>query len=161
MPARFAPAGAEGAVPELLTGRRLAVPVARGGAVGPLLIEPSAPLPGAGVGRGERAAELVAAAAPGTVTAGTRVDVLVTRDRGTGAGATELALQDVEVLAVRPVAAGDESRRSGARAVAATLRVTVRQAVYLAAAGSFAREVRLLARAPGDRRRLAPVSVAG
>ena len=36
--------------------------------------------------------------------------------------------------------------------VAATLRVTVRQAVYLAAAGAFAREIRLLPRAPGDHR---------
>ena len=45
--------------------------------------------------------------------------------------------------------------------VAATLRVTVRQAVYLAAAGSFAREIRLLARAPGDRRREGTVSAAG
>jgi pilus assembly protein CpaB len=31
--------------------------------------------------------------------------------------------------------------------------VTLRQAVYLAAAQSFARELRLLPRAPGDRRR--------
>ncbi len=37
----------------------------------------------------------------------------------------------------------------GAR-VLATLRVSVRQAVYLAAAQSFARELRLLVRAPGD-----------
>jgi pilus assembly protein CpaB len=33
----------------------------------------------------------------------------------------------------------------------ATLRVTVRQAVYLTAADNFAREIRLLARPPGDR----------
>jgi len=35
----------------------------------------------------------------------------------------------------------------------ATLRVTLKQAVYLTAAQNFAREVRLLPRAPGDRRR--------
>ena len=35
----------------------------------------------------------------------------------------------------------------------ASLRVTLRQAVYLAAAQSFARELRLLPRAAGDRRR--------
>ena len=71
VPARFAPAGAEGAVPELLTGRRLAVPVARGGAVGPLLIEPArAASRRTASRRGERAAELVAAAAPGTVARG-------------------------------------------------------------------------------------------
>jgi pilus assembly protein CpaB len=159
LPARFAPAGAVGVVPELLIGRRLAVPVAEGGPVGPLLLEPAAPPPGAGVGRGRRAAEVVAAAAPGTVSAGSRVDVLVTRDRGAGAGATELALQDVEVLAARPAEAAEGERRKGR--VAATLRVSVRQAVYLAAAGSFAREIRLLARAPGDRGRVAAISAAG
>ena len=159
LPARFAPAGAVGVPPELLIGRRLAVPVAEGGPVGPLLMEPAAPPPGAGVGHGRRAAEVIAAAAPGTVTAGARVDVLVTRDRGAGAGATELALQDVEVLAARPAPAADGERRSAR--VAATLRVTVRQAVYLAAAGSFAREIRLLARAPGDRGRVAAISAAG
>ena len=41
----------------------------------------------------------------------------------------------------------------------ATLRVTVRQAVYLTAAQNFAREIRLLARAPGDRRRQGGTSV--
>jgi len=152
VPARFAPAGAAGVAPELLIGRRLAVPVPAGGPVGPLLLEPAPPPPGAGVGRGERAAEVVAVAAPGTVTAGARVDVLVTRDRGAGAGATELALQDIEVLATRPAPAADGERRG--RSVAATLRVSVRQAVYLAAAGAFAREIRLLARSPGDRNRL-------
>jgi pilus assembly protein CpaB len=161
VPARFAPEGAAGAAQELLIGRRLAVPVAEGGPVGPLLLEPAAPPPGAGVGRGERAAEVVAAAAPGTVVSGARVDVLVTRDRGAGAGATELALQDVEVLAARPAEpAGDGPRRSGPT-VAATLRVSVRQAVFLAAAGSFAREIRLLARAPGDRGRVGALSAPG
>ena len=161
VPARFAPAGAVGVVPELLIGRRLAVPVPAGGPVGPLLLEPAAPPAGAGIARGQRAAEVLASAAPGTVVAGARVDVLVTRDRGAGAGATELALQDVEVLAARQAEPpGDAARRSGP-AVAATLRVSVRQAVYLAAAGSFAREVRLLARAPGDRGRVGALSAQG
>jgi pilus assembly protein CpaB len=39
--------------------------------------------------------------------------------------------------------------------VAVSLRVTLRQAVYLAAAQSFARELRVLPRASGDRRRQA------
>ena len=93
VPERFAPVGAAGIGPELLVGRRLAVPVAEGGPVGPLLLEPPAPPPGAGVGRGER--------------------------------------------------------------------VSLRQAVHLAAAGSFAREIRLLARAPGDRGRVEALSAAG
>ena len=51
------------------------------------------------------------------------------------------------MLAARPAAAGRGGER--ARASSATLRVTAAQAVYLAAAQSFARDVRLLARAPG------------
>jgi pilus assembly protein CpaB len=101
----------------------------------------------AGVRAGERAVEVVAVASPDLVSAGSRVDVLVTRD---GAG-TRLALQDVEVLGARPApqpATGTEGER-----IAATLRVTVRQAVYLTAAQAFAREVRLLPRAAGDRAR--------
>ena len=80
-----------------------------------------------------------------------RVDVLVTRDERPGApGRTVLALEDVEVLAVASAPAG---RPTGRRRVAASLRVTLRQAVYLAAAQAFARELRLLPRAPGDRAR--------
>ena len=63
---------------------------------------------------------MVAAAAPGTLVAGARVDVLVTRDRGAGAGGTEPALEDVDVLASRPVPEGDGECR-GSRSVAATL----------------------------------------
>jgi pilus assembly protein CpaB len=109
------------------------------------LTVPDAP-GGALVRRGERAVEVVAAGSPELVVPGARVDVLVTRE---GAG-TKLALQDVEVLAAA-AAPGDDF--AGAR-VAATLRTTVRQAVYLTAAQSFAREIRLLPRAAGDRERV-------
>jgi pilus assembly protein CpaB len=149
VPARFAPAGPP-AIAESVVGERLAVAVDAGGAVGPLLLEQ--PPPVAAVGKDRRAAEVVAAAAPGTVVPGARVDVLVTRERG----GTELALQDVEVLAAG-AARADDAHEGGAR-IAATLRVTLRQAVYLAAADASAREIRLLARAPGDRRRIAPLS---
>jgi pilus assembly protein CpaB len=100
------------------------------------------------VRRGERAVEVVAAGSPRLVAPGARVDVLVTRQR-----ATELALEDVEVLGARA------RRDDGATKVAATLRVTVPQAVYLAAAGAFAREIRLLPRAPGDHRLAGPQTV--
>ena len=157
VPERFAPRGGA-VVPETMLGQRLAVPVAEGGHVGPLLLERPEPVGAAGVRRDQRAAEVVAAAAPGTVMAGARVDVVVTRERTDGGGGgTQLALQDVEVLAARPAPATDGGRGSGARQVSATLRVTLRQAVYLAAAGSSAREIRLLARAPGDRRRAPPL----
>ncbi len=150
VPERFAPAGAP-AVPELVVGERLAVAVPAGAPVGEHLLE-RALAPGPAVRRGERAAELVAHGSPAHVVAGARVDVVVTRERGgDGAGDTRLALEDVEVLAARALPRA--AREDAAPQVAATLRVTVRQAVYLAAAGAFAGEIRLLARAPGDRRR--------
>jgi len=117
-----------------------------------------APVPA--VGPGERVAQVVALAPPDLVTAGSRVDVLVTPEpRGAAGGEAVLALEDVRVLDAAPVA-GDaaSARRAGARPapgvrVAASLRVTLRQAVYLAAAQDFARELRLLPRADGDRAR--------
>ena len=61
----------------------------------------------------------------------------------------------------RPRGRGPERgrRRHRAARVAASLRVTLRQAVYLAAAQAFARELRLLPRAAGDRGRAAAPDV--
>lgn len=143
MPERFAPAGVV-PVPELVIGERLAVSVPAGAPVGEHLLERAAPGSVPEMRRGERAAEVVAHGSPVLVVPGSRVDVVVTRDRRD----TQLALEDVEVLAARTVP--DEG--TGPQ-VAATLRVTVRQAVYLAAAAAFAGEIRLLARPPGDDRR--------
>jgi len=83
------------------------------------------------------------------------VDVLVTRDApGGDGGSTTVALEDVEVLGVaKAPERGGGSSDSGLPRVALELRVTVRQAVELAAAQSFARELRVLPRAPGDRGR--------
>ncbi len=147
LPARWAPLGAAGG-PGEVAGATPAVRIPRGAYVVASDLAASGTGP---VARGERAVEIVAAGSPKLVGAGARVDVLVTRDnRG-----TRLALQDVEVLAARtaPVT-GQEAER-----VAATLRVTVRQAVYLTAAQAFAREVRLLPRAAGDARLSGPVEV--
>ncbi len=154
VPARWAPAGAASAVEEV-AGAAPAVALARGSDVAAADLADPGGGPAATVRRGERAVEIVAAGSPALVRAGARVDVLVTRE---DAG-TRLALQDVEVLATgpRPAVVGDEA--PGER-VAATLRVTVRQAVYLTAAQSFARELRLLPRAADDRRRSAGLAVA-
>ena len=156
VPRRYAPVGAAG-LPAELVGQRLAAPVPRGGDLGVAQLETDAGVSGPAVGKGERAAEIVGLGAPDLVVPGARVDVLVTRDGEPGAAAgTQLALEDVEVLAARraPEAADD-----GADRVAATLRVSVEQAVYLAAAQSFAREVRLLPRAVGDRGRAGEIAV--
>ena len=134
-------------------GLRLSADVAAGQELLPALVSTpgGSPATGPAVRAGERVAEVVAAAPAGQVAPGGRVDVLVTRDDRPGVpGRTVLALEDVEVLAVGGAPAAESD---GAARVAASLRVTLRQAVYLAAAQSFAREVRLLPRAPGDRAR--------
>jgi pilus assembly protein CpaB len=157
VPERFAPAGAP-PVPDLLIGARLAVAVPAGAPVGEHLLARAAAGAAPVMRRGERAAEVVARGSPPVIAAGGRVDVVVTSERRDGgAGDARLALEDVEVLDAR--AAPVSARDGEGPQVAATLRVTVRQAVYLAAAGAFAGEIRLLARPPGDRRRTGAAAV--
>ena len=117
-----------------------------------------------GLRRGERAVEVAVTGGAALGDAGgrgARVDVLVSTESRDGPGRSFLALEDVELLGLRAVeegagAAPDRGEGTGAAAptALATLRVTVRQAVYLTAAQNFAREVRLLPRPPGDRGRL-------
>jgi pilus assembly protein CpaB len=142
LPARYAPPGAEAFAGEL-AGRRLAVPVPAGGTVTPDLLAVATPAPG--VTKGQRALELLAT---GSVTSGARADIVVTGKRRAW-----LALENVEVLAAR------QTNEDGKPRVAATLRVTPAQAVYLTAAQSFASDIRLLARAPGDRRKVGALAV--
>jgi pilus assembly protein CpaB len=155
VPARFAPSAAY-ATPSALAGTRAAVPLAAGEDVTPSAVDDGTRAAGAPVRPGERVADLVARGSADLVHAGGRVDVLVTRERGDGTGATSVALEDAEVLAAHaaPSDDGDGSARdaSAGQSVAVSLRVSVRQAVYLAAAQSFARELRLLPRAAGDHR---------
>ena len=148
VPARFAP---RDALPDArsVEGQRPASAVPAGADVTTGLLAQS-PEQGAPIRTGERVADVVATGSPELVVPGARVDVLVTRE---APRRTELALQDAEVLAASPA----DSAEGGPK-VAASLRVTLRQAVYLAAAQSFARELRLLPRAPDDRRRAAPLS---
>jgi pilus assembly protein CpaB len=91
--------------------------------------------------------------------AGSVVDVLITTERGRSAPRTFLALQRVPVVAFDP-GAGGSLGEDGSADGRVTLRATLRQAVLLTAADNFAREVRVVPRAIGDRRRLSPVSIA-
>jgi len=153
VPARYAPADAY-ASPTEVAGLRASADLAAGADLTPALVGPGredSPTVGAPVRPGERVAELVARGSPALVTPGVRVDVLVTRETADGAGSTVLALEDAEVLAASRVADGDGAQ--GGSRVAVSLRTTLRQAVYLAAAQDFARDVRVLPRAAGDRRR--------
>jgi pilus assembly protein CpaB len=165
VPARFAPPDALGA-PERLAGARTAVPVAPGAYVTAGLLQGATSAGGGGPLRpGERAVELAVGGGGALAPAGpgSRVDVLVSTQPHDGAGRTFVALEDVVLLDLRPVGNGDlaadEPVEGPAATALATLRVTARQAVYLTAAGTFAHEVRLLVRPPGDRRRAGPVGV--
>lgn len=110
--------------------------------------------PGTGLGRGERAVELTVAGADALgdlAGPGARVDVLVTTEgRGGADGQTQLALEDVELLGLRQGGAdgGALSAADKPAGASATLRVTLRQAIYLTGAQNFAREIRLLPRPP-------------
>jgi pilus assembly protein CpaB len=166
VPARYAPAGALGSPGEAV-GMRAAAGIPAGAYVTAAALGGAT---GSGVGLGgpalrpgERVADLTAAGPSDLITPGGRVDVLVTRDPAHGGpGQTALALEDVEVLAAAPAEPGESAAAgAGVARVRASLRVTVRQAVFLAAAQAFSREVRLLPRAPGDDRRGAAGLVVG
>ena len=167
VPERFAPRDALIA-PEQVVGRRVAGALAAGGYVTQGAFATSdehhRSMPGAPIRRGERSVDV--GVAGGDALAGappdTRVDVIVTTEPRTGAaGRTYLALQDVELLGARAAEdGGGAGDGAGARATTiATLRVTLREAIFLTAAESFARELRLLVRAPGDRRTAPPLAV--
>jgi pilus assembly protein CpaB len=167
VPARFVPpdslASAAGVV-----GLRSIAPIVAGGYVTAALFEGSSGehRGGGGVGRGERAVTVGVSGAAGLVV-GSRVDVLVSTESGAGGGRTLMALAGAELLRLGPdagaegygdpgTAAGEAGGAAAAGGVSgpttlATLRVSLRQAVYLTAADNFAREIRLLARPPGDR----------
>ena len=168
VPERFAPPDSFATVRDLV-GLTTATAVPAGGYLTAAQLErdgrrPSEP---GGLAAGERAVEVTVAGAPAAVAgpgSGGRVDVLVTVRPREGAGRTFVALENVELLDVR--SAGSDAvpepavEGGAARAGAiATLRVSVRQAVYLTAAQNFAQEVRLLVRARSDRARVGPQSI--
>jgi Flp pilus assembly protein CpaB len=159
---RFAP-------PDALTssagvaGARLAVPVQAGAYLTAGSFAGTSDRDEYGLRRGERAVTVDVAAgfADGGPPPGSRVDVLVSTD-GPGGGRTQMALAGAELLrlAEAPAAYGDPDAPTAPTALA-TLRVTTRQAVYLAAADNFAREIRLLIRPPGDRSRAGAAVIRG
>lgn len=152
LPRRYAPPDAV-ADAVRLAGTRAAVPLPAGSILTASVLRRPGGDPQVAAGPGERVAEVVAHGDPRAVVPGARVDVLVTRQGDSGrAGTTTLALADVEVLDAHaaPADASADTAAAGARVVA-DLRVRVRDAVYLAAAQAFASDLRLLARAPGDR----------
>jgi pilus assembly protein CpaB len=153
VPLRYAPT-LRYASPGQVAGLRAAVAVPARTDLTPAMVDDGRARLGAGppVRPGERVAEIVALGSPQLIAPGGRVDVLVTRTRADGTGATSVALADAEVLGVAPAAADGQEEGDGQR-VAVSLRVTAREALFLAAAQDFARRLRVLPRAAGDRRR--------
>jgi pilus assembly protein CpaB len=171
VPARFLPPDALGASARL-AGARPAVPVAAGSYITAGLLQGATAAGEGPLEPGERAVELAVSGGAATAGAaaglplagpGARVDVLVSTQRHDGAGRTYVALENVPLLDLRPLGAAgapvDEAMDQPAATALATLRVTARQAVYLTAAETFAHEIRLLTRPPGDRRRTGPIAV--
>lgn len=141
IPERFVPAGVL-ASPRAAIGATLAVALPRGAYVTRAALEPERRF---ALRPGDRAidvevsggARLAALGGPGA-----RVDVVVTTEPRDGAPRAFVAADAAELLALR--------RGTNGSAIA-TLRVPVRQAVFLTAATSFGRDARLLVRSPGDR----------
>jgi pilus assembly protein CpaB len=160
VPARFAPTDAlrSGAG---IAGARVAAPVAAGGYLTAGLFAGANARRGHGAaGRGKRAVtvEVAGGVALAGLAQGDRVDVLVSTESAAG-GRTQMALAGAELLGMGDAPTGGYAEadaaadaRAGPTALA-TLRVTLRQAIYLTAADNFAREIRLLARPAGDRSR--------
>ncbi len=163
VPTRFVPAGAYARAAQLqglkaavaiAAGTDLTTPLLRDEAAMAAQAEAEAGVPGV-LRPGQRVAEVVARGDARLLGPGSRVDLLVTRETADGGGDTTLALEDAEVIAAAPAQGDDDGgggRASGPR-VALSLRVSLREAVALAAAQNFAKELRVLVRTDGDRRR--------
>jgi pilus assembly protein CpaB len=151
VPARYLPRDALASASDVV-GARLAVPVAAGGFLTAGLFEGSkSEHSGVGsVGRGWRAVS-VEVSAVAALDAGARVDVLVSTESEAG-GRTLVALAGAELIRLEP-SARDAAPPDATASAGPTALATLRQAVYLTAADNFAREIRLLARPPGDRSR--------
>jgi pilus assembly protein CpaB len=149
VPRRFAPPDAYSR-PEAVAGLRAAVPLRAGSFLVPGAVRAPAPArSGANAvhGPGERIVDVAARAAPGQVSPGARVDVLVTPSSRDGdARPAVVALRDVLVTATTRAPA--DSAGDGGPRVEASLLVTLSQALTLATLQASAREIRLLPR-PG------------
>jgi pilus assembly protein CpaB len=162
VPARYVPPDALGASARL-AGARPAVPVAAGAYITASVLQGATAAAEGPLRPGERAVEVAVSGGVSPVSGpSSRVDILVSTQRHDGAGRTYVALENVVLLDLRPLGGGvpiDEAMDQPAATAVATLLVTARQAVYLTAAETFAHEIRLLTRPPGDRRRTGPVAV--
>jgi pilus assembly protein CpaB len=159
VPASYLPPGTVTSLSEAV-GARLATSLPRGAYL-------TAGALGGGTGslrRGQRAVEIAVSGgqALGAATTGTRVDVVISTEPRDRPGRSFVALENIELLALRQGTAGQGGDDGAARTASATatLRVSLKQAVYLSAAENYAREIRLLPRPPDDRARRGHEAVA-
>ena len=166
VPARFVPPDAL-ASQAGLSGARIAVTVSAGSYLTAGMFDGDGGDSGEGLREGERAVTVEVAGGSGVagLPPGTRVDVLVSTEGRIGGGRTVMALGGAELLGLGEAVgagaagglggAGEDAETAAASGVPAlaTLRVSLRQAIYLTAADNFAREIRLLARPRGDNSR--------
>jgi pilus assembly protein CpaB len=170
VPAAYAPRRALASRAQA-AGHTVGVSLAAGAYLTPELLAGAEEAAGAGgLHHGQRAVEIAVAggeALESMAAPGARVDVVVSTQSSDGRGSTSVALERVELLALRPASpeagldpgAGPEESATDSATAVATLRVTLRQAIYLTAAENFAREVRLLPRPPGDTTRAGRAAV--
>jgi pilus assembly protein CpaB len=154
VPRRFVPSSAL-STPVDATGLRTSVSLAAGDYVTDNQLTAARP---GGEARQPGSARLVEISVSGAATLspllhpGTMVDVLITTGRERGPARTYLALQRIELAGFSAGADADSADGSPEGSGTATLRVSLRQAVLLTAAQSFARELRLVPRPSGDMR---------
>jgi len=136
-------ASAAGAV-----GRRTVAPLGPGEPVTEAVLGGSPGVGPAPLATGERAVPVPLRAAGGPVAApapGSRVDVMASDGEGP-AGRTRVIVADAEVLAITPGTSGDTGDAGGG----VVLRLSANDALAVAHALDFAREVRIVARPAGE-----------
>lgn len=129
-------------------GRRTVAPLGPGEPVTEAVLGGSPGVGPAPLVAGERAVPVPLRAAGGPVAApapGSRVDVIASDGEGP-AGRTRVIVADAEVMAVTPGTSGEASDAGGGL----VLRLTANDALAVARALDFAREVRVIARPAGE-----------
>jgi pilus assembly protein CpaB len=162
VPARFVPPDSFRSTSDAL-GLRALARVPAGSYVGTAQVAPPDSRPQSGLA-GQRGRVVEVTVSGATTTAellrpGSRVDVLITSERGSGPPRTYLSLQRVGLVGLRSLGSEAGGRDSSGPDAVAALRVSLRQAVLLTAAQNFARELRLVPRPQGDDRRFPATAV--
>ena len=141
VPGSYLPRGTFGD-PSQLAGMRAAVAIPRGADLQAALLEdPGSRVPARG---GERLVRLVVVGSATEMPPGSVVDILVTREGGSGAARTEVALRRAQVVDSVEAQAEAEGPGAGLPRAQLTIRASVAQAVSLAEAQNSARELRAL-----------------